>query len=234
MKLLIVEDVPPARTKCEQLATTIGHQSKFVRLPIDALDDVAPQWRPNFVLMDILYDTIVDPTPQQRKVAAIDAAHLIYLRFDIPVIFYTGHPTLVASDTIRKAFGIIEKPLTNAAQLSCAITIADKAHDDLKNQLRFSLNENLRFTALSRSAEMETGYSLAIPPNGDVWPDSSKAIFAAFKKAAGSKKTSKVGDKTVMDDVEITTRRGNVKKVKLSIQLLFDRYKHVGFRCVAD
>ena len=146
-RIMIVEDDVFSALQLEELLTSIGYDVVATAVSGKAAIETARDIRPDLILMDIVLPGEPD---------GIDAAKEIMSRFDIPVIFITGHRIKDFFDRAKQVepFGYILKPIQEI-QLKATIDIALN-RKDLENRLRKSQNRLRQMsTYLIRAQEKE-------------------------------------------------------------------------------
>ena len=183
-KILIVENVPDTFARWKHALRRSGYpEATHVTRPHDAIR-IAAEYRPDLVLMDVQLEN--DRDLPHRKIDGDVAAEQIYLRYDIPVVFFTGFSDTIKDHFITKLFGVLAKEqVDDLGQMDIAITEALQKWE-LMSALRmnFSVDVELAFTAFNRNLQAKTGHPTVMPAKEQVLSAVSCADLSRVMKAS--------------------------------------------------
>ncbi len=189
--VLVVEDELLIGKDLENSLLLDGYQSvKLVNTGENALDIVKKKNGPDIILMDI--------SLSDKKYYGIATAREIKEKYDIPVVFMTGHSDIETRKNAEKAspYGYLTKPVSKE-ELSIALETAYSRHIE-ENQLKkaeekyrtiaeestlsFFILQNQQIVFANESFMSLTGYS-----NSEIYNANGKKFYQLFPENDGNK-----------------------------------------------
>jgi CheY-like chemotaxis protein len=174
-KILLAEDVPNTYRVWEQKLKSGNHSVVLVDLPTKAMAE-AERLRPDLVLMDVYFDNYEGSNiPFHQRLDGDEAGVQIYLRYNIPVVFFTVHPEVLKRAApvkmLADLFGYL--PKTGDVDDKHVLDLIRKAllkHSDLESKRGvFALDSALQFTCMNAMAKALLGDNAQKANPSAVW-----------------------------------------------------------------
>lgn len=227
-KILLVEDETIVARDIEHMLQGLGY--KVVDVLADGFQSIkaAKKLKPDLVLMDIRL---------KGKIDGIEAAHQIYKKFNIPIIYITAHAdaNIVKRAKVTEPFGYILKPF-NEKELQTTIEIAlykFEMQTKLKERERWlsailksidngviTLNKKGTVTFMNPLAEKLTGWS-----QQDAMAKQLTEVFQIRKETSLKPinipltATNEVLEKGSLSSIDVLLVAKNMKKIPINYRI---------------